>query len=86
MYDKSWGPLYPIDFEDAETGRVHVDHCLETLRLSFMCYSDVTPVLLEYDSKTRSRRTDFNTHHKCRDFGKILEYLKEKGVEVAPPS
>ncbi|OAA40014.1 hypothetical protein NOR_06008 [Metarhizium rileyi] len=85
MYDKSWGKLYPSDFEDAATARVHVDHCIETLRLSLMCYADVTPVLLMYDAEAGGRRTDFNTHHKCRNFQRILDYMDSHGVQVEPP-
>ncbi|KAG8422226.1 hypothetical protein J3459_010565 [Metarhizium acridum] len=84
MYDKSWGKLYPSDLEDTATARVHVDHCIETLRLSLMCYADVTPVLLMYDEAAGGRRTDFNTHHKCRNFQKIMDYIDEHGVQVDP--
>ncbi|KID72767.1 Cyclochlorotine biosynthesis protein O [Metarhizium brunneum] len=84
MYDKSWGNLYPSDFEDTATARVHVDHCIETLRLSLMCYADVTPALLTYDKEAGGRRTDFNTHHKCRNFEKIMDYIDGHGVQVDP--
>lgn len=86
MYNKSWGSLYPVDFDDPVVARTHVDHCLETIRLSIMCYADVTPVMLRYDRATGERQTDFNTHHKCRDFEKIMAYLQKNGVEVANPA
>ncbi|KHO01425.1 uncharacterized protein MAM_00426 [Metarhizium album ARSEF 1941] len=84
MYDKAWGKLYPAGFEDTATARVHVDHCIETLRLSLMCYADVTPALLMRNPVTGGRRTDFNTHHKCRDFQKILDYIGEHGTQTDP--
>jgi hypothetical protein len=85
MFDKSWGQLYPLDFNDPALGRTHVDHCIETLRLSLMCYGDVTPVMLQYNRATGARQTDFNTHHKCRNFDKISEYLEANGADVAEP-
>ena len=71
--------LYPV------AGRMHVDHCLEALRLSFMCYSDITPLVLPYDDTRRvGRKLDFSVHHKCRNFDKIVDWVKENGVDVAP--
>jgi len=59
---------------------MHVDHCFETLRLSLMCYSDITPVLVEVDhTKRLGRKADFNVHHKCRNFEKIVNWVDENG-------
>ncbi|KAG4427682.1 hypothetical protein IFR05_016836, partial [Cadophora sp. M221] len=32
--------------------RMHVDHCIETLRLALMCFADVTPILMFNDSES----------------------------------
>lgn len=54
---------------------MHVDHCIETLRLSLMCAADVTPMLvLKDESKESGTSADFNTFHKCRNFDAILEW------------
>lgn len=62
---------------------MHADHCIETLRLTLMCHSDVTPVLLKWDSYYDPPRAspDFNSHHRCRNFDKILEWNIENGLE-----
>ncbi len=78
--------LYPWSLEEAIGGRMHVDHCIETLRLSLMCYADITPMLLLDDNDPQGiGSADFNVHHKCRDFDKIVEYVEEHGVEIPWP-
>jgi hypothetical protein len=62
---------------------MHVDHCIETIRMSLMCYADVTPVLVEITPERKAgRKADFNVHHKCRNYEKIRKYLLEEGVEI----
>ncbi|KXJ84919.1 hypothetical protein Micbo1qcDRAFT_128869 [Microdochium bolleyi] len=58
--------------------RMHADHCIETLRLALMCQSDITPVLVIADpSAPIGNRADFNSYHKCRNFGKIEAWMDE---------
>ena len=62
---------------------MHVDHCIETLRLSLMCYGDVTPVLLDHRTGHKlMRQLDFNVHHKCRNFDQLVDWTLENMVEV----
>lgn len=57
---------------------MHVDHCIEELRQSLMCYSDITPVLVEVDEgRNVPRKSDFNVHRKCRNFEKISSYMEK---------
>ncbi|KAK2616559.1 hypothetical protein QQS21_000602 [Conoideocrella luteorostrata] len=82
MFDKSWGRLVP-SLGDRVASRMHVDHCIETLRLSLMCYSDITPLLFLYDaSSPLGSKIDFNSHHKCRNFSKVVDYVADYGVEI----
>lgn len=65
-----------------ETNRVHVDYCIESLRLSLMCHGDMTPLLVTKDREEQSGwRADLNTHHKCRNFTKLQEWVKAHVVE-----
>jgi len=58
--------------------RMHVDHCIETLRKTLMCHGDVTPFLAIEDPKSPiGHKADFNMHQKCRDFGKIKSWIQE---------
>lgn len=56
--------------------RMHVDHCIETVRIALMCFADITPVLVREDPVSPlGSRADFNTHHKCRNFEKIEQWI-----------
>lgn len=83
-FDPSWGEdLYPSMLQDAATGRTHVDHCIEALRLSLMCAGDITPVLFLHDKASPlGVRADFNIHHKCRAFDPLVDYVQRNGVEL----
>ncbi|KAJ6149819.1 Protein of unknown function DUF3328 [Penicillium samsonianum] len=64
-----------------EMSRIHVDHCIETLRIHLMCAGDVTPVLVRLDeSKPLGAEADFSTHHKCRRFNKLTEWMEMHAV------
>lgn len=81
-FNKTWA-TYPALLEDDIAGRLHVDHCIETLRLSLMCYSDVTPVLAELaPDRPTGFQLDFNVHHKCRNYDTIMDYLHKHGSDV----
>jgi hypothetical protein len=61
--------------------RMHVDHCIEALRLSLMCQSDTSPVFLVKDPESSlGERAQFSTHHKCRNFEKIREWAVDNKV------
>ena len=58
--------------------RMHVDHCIETLRQTLMCHADVTPLLVRLDPESPTgTRADFDAHHKCRDFERVMAYVDE---------
>jgi hypothetical protein len=68
--------------EGAKANRMHVDHCIEALRLALMCHGDMTPLLVAKDpNEPIGRRADFDTHHKCRNFTKLQEWTRANGVE-----
>ncbi|KAI1124165.1 hypothetical protein F5Y10DRAFT_37005 [Nemania abortiva] len=71
--------------------RMHVDHCIETLRLQLMCNADLTPMLvLKDDSVAIGSKADFNVHHKCRRWDKVVEWQRantpDKNVSGLNPS
>ncbi|KAJ6128951.1 Protein of unknown function DUF3328 [Penicillium samsonianum] len=66
-----------------EMSRTHVDHCIETLRIHLMCAGDVTPVLVRLDdSKPLGAEADFSTHHKCRRFDKLTEWMEIHAIRT----
>ncbi|KAB8230025.1 hypothetical protein ETB97_006249 [Aspergillus alliaceus] len=55
---------------------MHLDHCIELLRINLMCVADVTPLLFVEDPNAFQGKTpDFNTMHKCRNFWEIREWV-----------
>jgi hypothetical protein len=70
-------PEIPEGFRtSAVANRLQADHCIETLRLAIMCHGDVTPVLIHTDRNAPlGERADFSSHHKCRDFEKIRDWM-----------
>lgn len=73
----------PPDLREGDkANRIHVDHCIETLRLALMCHGDMSPLLVTIDpDEPLGRKADFNTHHMCRNFTKLQEWTKAHGVE-----
>jgi hypothetical protein len=72
----------PPDLTTGPKGnRIHVDHCIETLRITLMCQSDTTPLLaLKDPGGPLGKKADFNTHHRCRNFTKIQDWAKSHAV------
>ncbi|TGJ79242.1 hypothetical protein E0Z10_g9525 [Xylaria hypoxylon] len=60
--------------------RLHVDHCIEALRLQLMCAGDVTPLLLELD-EDGDEKADFNVRHKCRKWEGITDWQFNHAIE-----
>lgn len=57
--------------------RMHVDHCIETLRLQLMCNADLTPMLvLKDDTVAVGSKADFNVHHKCRRWDRLVAWQR----------
>ena len=57
---------------------VHRSHCIELLRQSVMCHSDITPVSWMY--KDGSPYPILHGNHVCRDFEKISSWAKERRI------
>lgn len=62
--------------------RMHVDHCIEHIRLALMCHGDTTPYFTIRDPDAPlGARSDFSPHRKCRDFGSIQSFMHKHGVK-----
>jgi len=64
-----------------EKNRHQVDHCIDTLRQSIMCYGDMTPFLVTKQRNPAGWMNDFNGHHTCRNFTKLQEWTVAHGAE-----
>ena len=74
----------PSDLQGGDIGnRMHVDHCIEALRISLMCHADTTPYLIINDpTAPNGQRADFSPHHKCRKFEPIRQWTRENQLTV----
>ncbi|KAG2346640.1 hypothetical protein BDR05DRAFT_997586 [Suillus weaverae] len=81
----SWGDHYydPGNVhESPEEFRTHLDHCIEMLRQFTMCTGDVTMITHDWVEGRTSPFPDFNVHHQCRNFDKVLNWIDEHRVFV----
>jgi hypothetical protein len=61
--------------------RLHVDHCIEALRIALMCTADVTPILLSIDpAEPLGASPDFETLHRCRNINSLLDWATSEGL------
>jgi hypothetical protein len=59
-----------------------LDHCIEMLRQFTMCASDVTMITHDWVEGKDTPVPDFNVHHQCRNFEKVLDWVDEHRVFV----
>ncbi|KAF1978171.1 hypothetical protein BU23DRAFT_577611 [Bimuria novae-zelandiae CBS 107.79] len=56
----------------------HMDHCIDSLRQSLMCSSDITPIPYAWYPKYNQVLPTTGVPHTCRDFDAIREWAKER--------
>lgn len=73
-----------LKFNSPAVARAHVDHCIEALRAALMCNADLTPYLwYKYpDEGDGPAKEDFQATHKCKRFDRIVDWMRENGVNV----
>lgn len=75
FYYPSWNhSIYP-DLEPR-----HIYHCIDSLRQSLMCSSDITPLVWGWNKKLEIVQGRVGVVHECRNFDKITEWTKEHAV------
>ncbi|QKX62711.1 uncharacterized protein TRUGW13939_09872 [Talaromyces rugulosus] len=66
----------------ADEMRGYINRCIEDLRISLLCYSDMTPLLVTKERDLASGfKVELNSHYKCRNFQKLQEWTNSHGVE-----
>ncbi|KAG1883787.1 hypothetical protein F4604DRAFT_1920293 [Suillus subluteus] len=81
----SWGDHYYHHgnmHESPEEFRTHIDHCIEMLRQFTMCAGDTTMITHDWVEGRTTPFADFNVHHQCRNFEKVLNWVDEHRVFV----
>jgi hypothetical protein len=52
-----------------------IDHCIDNLRQTIMCYSDITTIPWKVNDRVHREFPDAHTTHICRDFDKLSEWM-----------
>ncbi|KAL4893713.1 hypothetical protein BDV59DRAFT_201490 [Aspergillus ambiguus] len=69
--------LYPDYYHDPDGKAIetlHIEHCIDYLRQSIMCNSDMTVLRLVYSPSADRWNPDFEGTHTCRNFDKLLSW------------
>ncbi|CAI6336612.1 unnamed protein product [Periconia digitata] len=62
--------------ENPDFGMKHMDHCIDSLRQSLMCSSDLTPIPYAWNTKYHQTLPVPATTHTCRDFEAIRDWAR----------
>ncbi|KAK3314832.1 hypothetical protein B0H66DRAFT_323433 [Apodospora peruviana] len=58
------------------------DRCIESIRQSITCHSDVSPVLFQWLKSKRINLPHLQLVHRCRNFGKIQDWVFDRFVDL----
>lgn len=56
----------------------HMDHCIDSIRQSLMCSSDITPLPYAWWPKYQLVLPVAAAQHTCRDFDAIRDWARER--------
>ncbi|KAK9422661.1 hypothetical protein SUNI508_00524 [Seiridium unicorne] len=78
MLRKALYPDYYPEMRKKEGFEAHLDHCLDSLRLTLMCDADTTLIPVEWSNEGNRIMPKFETTHTCRDYGALKEWATER--------
>jgi len=52
-----------------------LDHCIDNIRQTVMCYSDVSTIPWKWHERVQGEFPDAHTTHICRDFDALTEWM-----------
>ena len=64
------------DGEDNLFGFTHIDHCVDTIRQSLMCHSDISVLPFQWKDHDQEVKIWGQIPHVCRDFDRITEWAQ----------
>lgn len=59
---------------------VHVDHCIDQIRQSLMCNSDITPIPYAWYPQYQKTMPTTGITHTCRDFDAVRDWALEREI------
>ncbi|KAK3313319.1 hypothetical protein B0H66DRAFT_483595 [Apodospora peruviana] len=54
---------------------IHLEHCIDNLRQTIMCYSDISTIPWKFHERVQAEFPDAHTTHVCRDFDKLTDVM-----------
>ncbi|KAJ6115581.1 hypothetical protein N7523_005998 [Penicillium sp. IBT 18751x] len=86
FYDDEWNSTYnPFTVQRPDTfdakglnGIIHLDHCINIIRQSLQCFSDVTPYVFQWSEEAQAVHAYANVVHTCRNFDGVREWALER--------
>jgi len=60
----------------------HTTHCIDSLRETVMCSSDVTPLVWVWDDRLQQSMPRLDVVHSCRNFEKVQEWGKAHALRT----
>lgn len=64
---------------------IGIDHCVEILRQTLMCYADPQIITFHWVDGWDGPVPDFNTQHSCRDPEAMLKWAKDREAPISEP-
>ncbi|TPX18223.1 uncharacterized protein E0L32_002732 [Thyridium curvatum] len=61
----------------------HVEHCIESLRQSIMCHSDITPLVSQWNSEKQQMELRSSVVHSCRSFQRVREWASDHQLKFS---
>jgi len=81
-YKDHYQPLGGDLGEDAAEVRMHLDHCLEILRMNVQCNADIGVFTLYLLPGDPLPWPELNSWHTCRNFDKVRDWAMENSVGI----
>ncbi|KAF5328206.1 hypothetical protein D9619_013399 [Psilocybe cf. subviscida] len=71
---------YPAQRLGTPENNLHVSHCVDSIRQSLMCSADISTVVWQWDAAQQNNTFQGEIAHKCRNFGMIQDWARERAI------
>ncbi|PLB49953.1 hypothetical protein P170DRAFT_435237 [Aspergillus steynii IBT 23096] len=82
VYAEHYRDIAPEWRDSNRTFNIHLDHCIEMIRINLLCQADGGVIPFRWVENYRRPLPDFSTKHKCRDWQAVLQWAKDRQVTV----
>lgn len=87
MIRKALNPVHYPDMhlehpQDAQDNADHISHCVDSIRQSLMCSSDISTIVWQWSESLQKVIVKGNVAHTCRNFDRIRDWAKERTLRT----